>query len=59
MCKIDLMVSNAMGMKDAKVTSKIDEEGALSIDVEGSNMGVLIGKRGRLLTLYSILQVLL
>ena len=40
-------VLNAMGMKDAKVTSKIDEEGALSIDVEGSNMGILIGKRGQ------------
>ena len=42
-------VLNAMGMKDAKVTSKIDEEGALSIDVEGSNMGILIGKRGQTL----------
>lgn len=38
-----------MGMKDAKVTSKIDEEGALGIDVEGSNMGILIGKRGQTL----------
>ena len=42
-------VLNAMGMKDAKVTSKIDEEGALGIDVEGSNMGILIGKRGQTL----------
>lgn len=42
-------VLNAMDMKDAKVTSKIDEEGALSIDVEGSNMGILIGKRGQTL----------
>ena len=42
-------VLNAMGMKDAKVTSKIDEEGALSIDVEGSNMGIIIGKRGQTL----------
>ena len=42
-------VLNAMDMEDAKVTSKIDEEGALSIDVEGSNMGILIGKRGQTL----------
>ena len=42
-------VLNAMGMKDAKITSKIDEEGALGIDVEGSNMGILIGKRGQTL----------
>lgn len=42
-------VLEAMDMKDVKVTSKIDEEGALSIDMEGSNMGILIGKRGQTL----------
>lgn len=42
-------VLNAMDMKDAEVTSNIDEEGALSINVEGSNMGILIGKRGQTL----------
>lgn len=42
-------VLNAMDMKDVKVTSTIDEEGALSIDMEGSNMGILIGKRGQTL----------
>ena len=38
-------VMNAMGMDDVKVTSVVDEEGALSINMEGSNMGILIGKR--------------
>ena len=42
-------VMNAMGMDDVKVTSVIDEEGALSINMEGSNMGILIGKRGQTL----------
>ena len=40
---------NAMGMDDVKVTSVVDEEGALSINMEGSNMGILIGKRGQTL----------
>lgn len=39
----------AMDMSDVKVTSVVDEEGALSIDMEGSNMGILIGKRGQTL----------
>ena len=42
-------VMNAMGMDDVKVTSVVDEEGALSINMEGSNMGILIGKRGKTL----------
>lgn len=42
-------VLKAMGMDDVKVTSSIDEEGALSIDMEGSNMGIMIGKRGQTL----------
>ena len=42
-------VMNAMGMDDVKVTSVVDEEGALSIKMEGSNMGILIGKRGQTL----------
>ena len=42
-------VLNAMDMKDVKVTSTVDEEGALSIDMEGSNMGILIGKSGQTL----------
>lgn len=42
-------VLNAMNMEDVKVTSTIDEEGALSIEVEGPNMGILIGKRGQTL----------
>jgi spoIIIJ-associated protein len=41
-------VMNAMGMEDVKVTSAVDE-GALSINMEGSNMGILIGKRGQTL----------
>ena len=42
-------VMNAMGMDDVKVTSVVDEEGALSINMEGSIMGILIGKRGQTL----------
>ena len=42
-------VMNAMGMDDVKVTSVVDEEGALSINMEGSNIGILIGKRGQTL----------
>lgn len=42
-------VLKAMDMTDVKVISQIDEEGALSIDMEGSNMGILIGKRGQTL----------
>ena len=42
-------VMNAMGMDDVKVTSVVDEEGALSINMEGSNRGILIGKRGQTL----------
>lgn len=36
-------------MKDVEVTTRIDEEGALSINMDGSNMGLLIGKRGQTL----------
>ena len=42
-------VMDAMGMDDVKVTSSVDEEGALAINMEGSNMGILIGKRGQTL----------
>ena len=41
-------VLNTMGM-EVKLTSKIDEDGALSIEMEGDNMGILIGKRGQTL----------
>ena len=47
--KFVIDVLNAMDMKDVKVTSEIDEEGALSINMEGPNMGILIGKRGQTL----------
>ena len=36
-------------MGEVKVTSKVDDEGALSINMEGNNMGILIGKRGQTL----------
>ena len=36
-------------MGDVSVTSTIDEEGALSINMEGSDMGILIGQRGQTL----------
>ena len=42
-------VLKAMDMKDVKIHSEVDEEGALGIDMEGSNMGLLIGKRGQTL----------
>ena len=34
---------------EVKIVSEIDEEGALSISMEGENMGILIGKRGQTL----------
>ena len=34
---------------EVTLTSKIDEDGALSINMEGENMGILIGKRGQTL----------
>ena len=41
-------VLKTMGM-EVTLTSEIDEEGALSINMEGSDMGILIGKRGQTL----------
>lgn len=41
-------VLKTMGMEVA-LTSEIDEDGALSINMEGDNMGILIGKRGQTL----------
>ena len=41
-------VLGTMGM-DVQITSSIDEEGALNINMEGDNMGILIGKRGQTL----------
>ena len=38
----------AMGM-EVKITSGIDGDGALSVELEGENMGILIGKRGQTL----------
>lgn len=42
-------VLKAMGMEDVEIDSKIDEDGALSIEMKGDNMGILIGKRGQTL----------
>ena len=41
-------VLKTMGM-EVTLTSSIDEDGALSIDMKGENMGILIGKRGQTL----------
>lgn len=41
-------VLKTMGM-EVTLTSGIDEDGALSINMEGENMGLLIGKRGQTL----------
>ena len=38
----------AMGM-EVEITSEVDADGALSIDMKGENMGILIGKRGQTL----------
>lgn len=38
----------AMDM-DVEITSSIDEDGALYVDMKGENMGILIGKRGQTL----------
>ena len=38
----------AMDM-DVEITSSIDEEGALYVDMKGEHMGILIGKRGQTL----------
>ena len=42
-------VLKAMGMGAVEVKSTIDEDGALSIEMSGDNMGILIGKRGQTL----------
>lgn len=42
-------VLKAMGMGEVKIVSKVDEEGALAIEMSGDNMGILIGKRGQTL----------
>ena len=41
-------VLKAMGM-EVKLTSTIDEDGALNIEMAGEHMGILIGKRGQTL----------
>ena len=41
-------VLQAMHM-EVELCSKVDEEGALSIEMKGDNMGILIGKRGQTL----------
>ena len=42
-------VLKAMGMEGVELTSTIDEDGALAIEMKGDNMGILIGKRGQTL----------
>lgn len=39
---------SAMDM-EVEITSKIDEDGALSVEMNGKHMGILIGKRGQTL----------
>ena len=41
-------VLKAMDM-DVEITSSIDKDGALYVDMKGENMGILIGKRGQTL----------
>lgn len=42
-----------------EIVSEVDSEGALSVEMKGSNMGILIGKEGRLWMRFSILQIVL
>jgi spoIIIJ-associated protein len=42
-------VLKAMALTDATVSSKVDSEGAILINIEGEQMGLLIGKRGQTL----------
>lgn len=42
-------VLGCIDMKNVTVTTSIDEEGALNINMDGSDMGILIGKRGQTL----------
>lgn len=42
-------VLTCIDMKDVVITTSIDEEGALNINLDGPNMGLLIGKRGQTL----------
>lgn len=42
-------VLKAMRMEGVEILSKVDEDGALSIEMKGDNMGILIGKRGQTL----------
>jgi len=42
-------VLTAMKMENVKVTTHVDHENILCIDMEGDNMGLLIGKRGQTL----------
>lgn len=42
-------VMDAMKMEGIKITSCVDEEGALAINMDGPDMGILIGKRGQTL----------
>ena len=42
-------VLEAMHMEDVQVTASVDEEGALAINMDGKDMGILIGKRGQTL----------
>ncbi len=42
-------VLSCLDMKDVTVTTSVDDEGALSINMDGPDMGILIGKRGQTL----------
>ena len=42
-------VLKAMEMGEVEFTSVVDEDGALSIEMKGDDMGILIGKRGQTL----------
>ena len=46
--KFLLDVFKAMGM-EVQVTSEIDKDGVLCVDMSGDNMGIIIGKRGQTL----------
>lgn len=41
-------VMNTMGL-EVELVSKVDDEGALNVEIKGNEMGILIGKRGQTL----------
>ena len=46
---VEQFVKDTLKAMDMEITSSIDKDGALYVDMKGENMGILIGKRGQTL----------